>query len=326
MIPGSVIPFLFSEPPIGQKLFNASETFTIPYGVTSINIVAVGGGGGGSADNAALDEGGAGGGLSYRNSISVTPGEQLFVVVGVGGEGGNGDGGNGEDSWVERSATSEILIKAGGGPGGVGGSSGSLAGGKGGLTLLAESGIPSDGGGDGGGSAQRIGLSVAGGGGGAGGYSGNGGKGGTYSTSTIYLPTAGQGGGGGGAAYNSSNAYGGGGVGLLGEGLSGEAGIRGTGDRADEGGRGGSGGQDGTRSGGAVYGPFCRVRWRRGSKNYLGQKQILPIKPHGRQVMDRKTVENWKRIAQALENAGKTDCMFYKRAVAILSGKPDPLG
>lgn len=42
--------------------------------------------------------------------------------------------------------------------------------------------------------------------------------------------------------------------------------------------------------------------------------------------MDRKTVENWKRIAQALENAGKTDCMFYKRAVAILSGKPDPLG
>jgi hypothetical protein len=42
-------------------------------------------------------------------------------------------------------------------------------------------------------------------------------------------------------------------------------------------------------------------------------------------VTDRKTYENWKRIEQALKNAGKTDCMFYKRAVAILSGLPDPL-
>jgi len=42
--------------------------------------------------------------------------------------------------------------------------------------------------------------------------------------------------------------------------------------------------------------------------------------------VDRKTVENWLRIKKALENAGKTDCMFYKRAVAILSGKPDPFG
>jgi len=41
--------------------------------------------------------------------------------------------------------------------------------------------------------------------------------------------------------------------------------------------------------------------------------------------MDRHTYENWQRIKLALENAGKTDCMFYKRAVAIISGKPDPL-
>ena len=41
--------------------------------------------------------------------------------------------------------------------------------------------------------------------------------------------------------------------------------------------------------------------------------------------MDSRTYENWKKVKEALENAGKTDCMFYKRAVTILAGKPDPL-
>ncbi len=41
--------------------------------------------------------------------------------------------------------------------------------------------------------------------------------------------------------------------------------------------------------------------------------------------MDKHTLENWRRVKQALENAGKTDSMFYRRAVAILAGKPDPL-
>ena len=41
--------------------------------------------------------------------------------------------------------------------------------------------------------------------------------------------------------------------------------------------------------------------------------------------MDQHTFENWKRVQEALEKAGKTDCMFYRRAVAILSGRPDPL-
>lgn len=41
--------------------------------------------------------------------------------------------------------------------------------------------------------------------------------------------------------------------------------------------------------------------------------------------MDDRTLENWQKIKQALEKAGKTDCFFYKRAVSILSGKPDPL-
>ena len=41
--------------------------------------------------------------------------------------------------------------------------------------------------------------------------------------------------------------------------------------------------------------------------------------------MDAATRANWLKVKQALEAAGKTDCMFYKRAIVILSGKPDPL-
>jgi len=33
--------------------------------------------------------------------------------------------------------------------------------------------------------------------------------------------------------------------------------------------------------------------------------------------------ENWKKIKVALEQAGKTDCMFYKRAATIAAGGED---
>jgi len=41
--------------------------------------------------------------------------------------------------------------------------------------------------------------------------------------------------------------------------------------------------------------------------------------------MDKHTRENWAKIKKALEEAGKTDCEFYRRAVAILSTGRDPL-
>ena len=40
--------------------------------------------------------------------------------------------------------------------------------------------------------------------------------------------------------------------------------------------------------------------------------------------MDRETLENWRRIKDALEAAGKTDNHYYRRALAILAGRPDP--
>jgi len=41
--------------------------------------------------------------------------------------------------------------------------------------------------------------------------------------------------------------------------------------------------------------------------------------------MDKQERDNWKTVKEALEKAGKTETMFYKRAVAITAGKPDPL-
>lgn len=40
--------------------------------------------------------------------------------------------------------------------------------------------------------------------------------------------------------------------------------------------------------------------------------------------MDRQTRENWRRIRDTLEAAGKTDNHYYRRALAILRGMPDP--
>ena len=34
---------------------------------------------------------------------------------------------------------------------------------------------------------------------------------------------------------------------------------------------------------------------------------------------------NWVLVKEALEEADKTDCYYYKRAVAIVDGKEDPL-
>ena len=41
--------------------------------------------------------------------------------------------------------------------------------------------------------------------------------------------------------------------------------------------------------------------------------------------MNKAERENWKKIKVALEEAGKTDCYFYRRAVAICKGDEDPL-
>jgi hypothetical protein len=41
--------------------------------------------------------------------------------------------------------------------------------------------------------------------------------------------------------------------------------------------------------------------------------------------MNKDERENWEKVKEALEEAGKTDSFYYKRAVAICKGKDDPL-
>ena len=41
--------------------------------------------------------------------------------------------------------------------------------------------------------------------------------------------------------------------------------------------------------------------------------------------MDHQTQENWEKVKEELERAGQTDSDFYKRAVALSLGLPDPL-
>jgi hypothetical protein len=41
--------------------------------------------------------------------------------------------------------------------------------------------------------------------------------------------------------------------------------------------------------------------------------------------VDQQTRDNWLKVKQALEVAGKTDNHYYRRAIAILAGQPDPL-
>ena len=223
-----------------------TTSWTVPAGTNSVDIVAVGGGGYGGLQGGGNGPGGGGGGggaLAYKNDWSVTPGDSMTIVVGAGGTSATIDGG---DSTV--SYASNTLVAGGGESGGDGTTN--TNGGPGG-----QGGQPSgfrDGGGSGGsgadGGPDDGDDGNPGSGGGAGGYSGNGGDGiNAPSPSSNYTAPSGQGGGGGGGGPSSGTyewAAGGGGVGILGEGLSG-AGGENIGNGVPTAGGGGSGGADG---------------------------------------------------------------------------------
>ena len=222
-----------------------THSWTVPAGVTSLAIVAVGGGGSGATgDGQGSRNGGSagGGGLRYVNNVPVSPGDTLTVVVGSGGARRtslNQNGINGGASYVQLSGSD--LVRANGGGRGRTTGYGSGGGGSIGTGL-------SGGGGNGGSGYRKSGFEAgANGGGGAGGYSGNGGNG----ARTNNNAGAGSGGGGGGGtSYVAGNGNtfrigGGGGVGVYGEGSSGGGGtgtIHGTYGRAGSGGSNGSSG------------------------------------------------------------------------------------
>lgn len=216
----------------GEVIYNTTGTYTwtAPAGVTSVSVIAIGAGGAGNhgwGGHNGYDggAGGGGGGLSYKNNITVIPGNTYTVVVGAQGrdiDGGiqtpGGIAGSGGDSYFINTST----VKGGGGGGAsynVGGTGGSIFG-----TGAV------------GGAGSTATTFSSGGGGGAGGYSGAGGAGGAGAAAGT-SGTGGSGGGGGGGA--DTGAGGGGGAGIFGTGASGAGGAQ------YGGGSGGSGGSNG---------------------------------------------------------------------------------
>jgi hypothetical protein len=83
---------VFMDKPKGIQTFTSSGIFTVPNGVTSIDVFCVGGGGGGNGgdrDDVAYSPNGACGGQTITaKNISVTPGSVLNIIIGAGGLGG----------------------------------------------------------------------------------------------------------------------------------------------------------------------------------------------------------------------------------------------
>ena len=105
--------------------FSADCAWTVPDGVTEIDVLAVGGGGaGGGADLTSPDGagGGGGGGAVETQTVTVAAGDAVAVTVGAGGQAGgspNATGGSGgTSSFVD--ATASVDIEAPGSQGGQG--------------------------------------------------------------------------------------------------------------------------------------------------------------------------------------------------------------
>lgn len=216
-----------------------TQNWTVPAGVTSINIVAIGGGGGGGWGAA----GGHGG--QVTSTLAVTPGQSLTINIGAGGGGTASEGGGGGASTSINPGTANQII-AGGGGGGAGGAGGN---------------------GDGSNGADGAGAPGTGGHGGTGGTGGAGGI--NVGRPTCSAATAGgNGNGGAGGAGGTDNAGRAGGSGGAGVGSgTGGAGAHipgfcapgGGGGGYGGGGGGGGSGNDGGGGGGGSVGPAGSV-------------------------------------------------------------------
>jgi len=253
--------------------FTSSGTFSVPSGVSAVDVLVVAGGGAGGIDNAG---GGGAGGLIYRPGFPVTPGGTISVTVGNGGTGPGPGPAQGAHNPGQDSVFGTLTAKGGGG--GVNGGAGAAGtpGGSGaGATRYTNNGgtatqptQPGDSGNygfgnPGGQTTSPSGNSSGGGGGGAGGAGaqggtgpgGNGGVGRQYniadgSTNVYYA-----GGGGGGQQHSGTASNGGQGGG--GDGASptdqtpgGTDGGQATSNRGGGGGGGGAGGAETGGNGG----------------------------------------------------------------------------
>jgi hypothetical protein len=93
-------------------------TWTVPAGVTSIQLVAIGAGGGGPGSCCSQDNNVGGNGALVTSTLSVQPGDVLAIYVGGGGHANNEGGGGGGLTYVGDGATNFLIAGGGGGAGG----------------------------------------------------------------------------------------------------------------------------------------------------------------------------------------------------------------
>jgi hypothetical protein len=145
---------------------SGSNAFTVPAGVSQVDVVAVGGMGGGFNFS---PFGISGYGAVVSGDLPVTAGSTLYAVVNTGGAGGSGFGGSGGGASDVRSSqndlSSRLIVAGGGGGGGGAGQAADTFVGVGGAGGAADA--NGGGGGSGGGGGGRGGSSTSGGAGGA---------------------------------------------------------------------------------------------------------------------------------------------------------------
>lgn len=105
--------------------FLSSSTWTVPQGVSAIDLLVVGGGGGGKSRHGG---GGGAGGFAVATNYAVTPGTTYSVVIGQGGAGGNAASLPGSNGTPSSFTTSGVGITANGGGGGATGDAGGTSG------------------------------------------------------------------------------------------------------------------------------------------------------------------------------------------------------
>lgn len=185
--------------------------WTVPAGVTSIQVEVWGGGGRGSTRTDNGGGGGGGGGAYSRSVIAVTPGQQFYYTVGTGSNNNTTAGGDSYFSTSNNVSGAVVLAKGGGTVANnttTGATGGQASSGVGQFLFSGGNGANGSGSnGGGGGSSAGTANPGANGSGSTGGIApsggGNGGNGRT-GTQGVGLPGGAPGGGGGGAYRTSS--------------------------------------------------------------------------------------------------------------------------
>jgi hypothetical protein len=125
-----------AQRPIKTDIYSTpgTVTWTVPSGVTQVEVLIVGGGGGsgGGGNTGYQGGGGGGGGVVYHPGFAVTPLSSITITVGSGGSAGLQTGDNGFRGGNGGNSVFGSMTANGGGGGGGNSQSGGAAGGSGG--------------------------------------------------------------------------------------------------------------------------------------------------------------------------------------------------